>query len=538
MPQFKLLSISQIKALCGMKSGHALKLDKFRKEQTEAVAGGGGRTAGGRRTGSAPSIEEVQAWSCEDVCAWLSSLQLPPAVIEKFRANEVDSEELLDPQMTGEELLDQVGITKLSHRNKVLKGMQAIPCLADQGSGCAPTTGEPVGSVLDDGSTVSLVHRPDGSRDILGRGGSGVVYVGLMTRRSGTSVRVACKSLIAGSSEREVQRFVKEYEVQRRASQTCTGAVRTFGCCTIDGSLHLIMKLYERDLRKLLDEHIDPSTNKRLPLPPRRAFEFALQISVSLQELHGQGIVVRDLKPSNLLLDADEKLVVSDFGIAGLLEETTGIASTKTAAGQGTPQYMSPEQFDSDNYGPIKEPTDIWALACIMVEMLTGEPPWPHGHKYPQIMTDILMKSKTPELPVAVSVPARVRDLLKRCVLLDQTGRPKASEIASVLRELMATMESTSAQPMLDPNRPTRTLLCAVDSSAYTHADSLLRSSWAKRDMYEFLRLIEVKEVDNPRLHRRYEQYKQGLPEHGNEQLVFHGCSEGVVESLVEQGLL
>ena len=64
-------------------------------------------------------------------------------------------------------------------------------------------------------------------------------------------------------------------------------------------------------------------------------------------------------------------------------------------------------------------------------------------------------------------------------------------------------------------------------SDAYMHADSLLRSSWQKKETYEFLRLVEVQEIKNPPLEARYEEYKRTLPAdaaNGNEQLLFHGC--------------
>jgi hypothetical protein len=74
----------------------------------------------------------VESWTVEDVCEWLVSLRLPPGVVERFRANEVDHEKLLpdDRDLDPEQLLDHVGVTKLAHRQKILDGLQAIPCLA------------------------------------------------------------------------------------------------------------------------------------------------------------------------------------------------------------------------------------------------------------------------------------------------------------------------------------------------------------------------------------------------------------------------
>ena len=77
-------------------------------------------------------------------------------------------------------------------------------------------------------------------------------------------------------------------------------------------------------------------------------------------------------------------------------------------------------------------------------------------------------------------------------------------------------------------------------SEAYMHADSLLRSSWQKKDLYEFVRLVEVQEIKNPPMSARYEEYKRTLPDaiNGNEQLLFHGCSNAAIASIAKQGFV
>ena len=392
------------------------------------------------------------------------------------------------------------------------------------GSPSSRSTDEPVGTYLGDGSTIELTH----PSEIIGRGGSGVVYVGLKKRRSGASERVACKTLVSGAIERDVQRFAREYEIALRASHSCTGAARTYGLVTIEGKLYLIMKLYQKgDFAHLLQQ-------RQGPLPVPEAIAFGLQICCALGELHRAGIVVKDLKPSNLLVDTDDKLVISDFGIAGLVDVT--VTSTTTGQG-GTAQYMSPEQFDSE-LGSPKEPTDIWAWACIMVQMLTGLPPWPSNATPQVIMANLLVKKQRPQLPETGEAPAELRDLLRRCFGHDPMTRPLPTEIEVSLRDIRTNLESA---PILDPNRPTSLAVRGPGTEAYTHADSLLQNTWVKRDEYEFMKLIEVKEVDNPRMQRRYKAYKESMPAevlNGNEVLLFHGCAEEVIESICQNGLL
>eukprot|EP01043_Picozoa_sp_COSAG02_P069170 COSAG02_NODE_11750_length_1662_cov_1.015355_1_plen_460_part_10 len=109
---------------------------------------------------------------------------------------------------------------------------------------------------------------------------------------------------------------------------------------------------------------------------------------------------------------------------------------------------------------------------------------------------------------------------------------------ADLPAEIAKAMELPAA---VDLDRPVKLEDCGPGSVAYIHADSLLQNTWINRQRHEFVQLIQVKEIDNPRLHHRYEKYKDGLPDditNGNEQLVFHGCSEEAVGSIVENGFL
>jgi serine/threonine protein kinase len=403
---------------------------------------------------------------------------------------------------------------------------------------------------LPDGSSVELVS----PAERLGSGGSGEVQVALRTRPSGRTDRVACKTLFHGSDKSEQEKFMKEYEMSLHASQTCGGACRIHGIINMEGTLALIMKLYDKgDFAKLLDMCCTDA-GQRTPLPLHDAVDYGLQILCALSGLHDADIIVRDLKPNNILVEANGTLVISDFGIARVMGMT--VTAATTTAAQGTPHYMSPEGFDPDEFGRVERPADMWAWACIMLEMLTGLPPWPASADgapatYPKIMTKMLVKQQTPLSAatdqVLKDIPDELTELLSKCFALKQGDRPVPAEVAPVLKGLLrVTGNSAAVVDALDPGRPITLTVRQAGSAAYTSADSLLQNTWIKREVYEFISLVEVHEIDNARLQARYDKYRGSMPAdtgNGNEHQVFHGCPASAVElgtadNIVEHGFL
>jgi hypothetical protein len=196
---------------------------------------------------------------------------------------------------------------------------------------------------------------------------------------------------------------------------------------------------------------------------------------------------------------------------------------------------MAPEQHDSEEFGKVTPKADIWAWACIAVEMLSGSVPW-SGKRALEILGCVVNKKQTPQVPPGA--PPWLSALLQRSFLHVAADRPTAAE---VVEQLVANLDDLG-EPELDPDRGMSLAPRAPGTAVYINADALLRSSWTKRDTYDFLQLVEVQEVDNPVLERRYEQYKQQIAPGGaadaNEQLVFHGCAGVAIAGITEQGFL
>ncbi len=195
----------------------------------------------------------------------------------------------------------------------------------------------------------------------LGRGGSARVY---KARDLRTELDVAIKVIPNDAENRQlfVQRFQREIEVVRKLNHPNIVAVYDAG--ETEELVYLVMQCVEGGtLRDLIAEG-------RLEVP--LAASYAVQMAQALHHAHRQGIVHRDVKPSNMLLDADDpsRLLLADFGIAKI-QGLRGI--TKSGTTLGTPEYMSPEQAQGRESDPR---SDIYALGCVVYEMLTGQPPF------------------------------------------------------------------------------------------------------------------------------------------------------------------
>ena len=139
-------------------------------------------------------------------------------------------------------------------------------------------------------------------------------------------------------------------------------------------------------------------------LPVDDAVRIAINVGEALDYAHRQGVIHRDIKPANVLL-LEGKPVIADFGIALAVGAAGGGRLTETGLSLGTPHYMSPEQATGDrNVGPA---TDIYALGCVLYEMLVGEPPYT-GSTAQAILGKIIAGKLASVTEERASVPANV----------------------------------------------------------------------------------------------------------------------------------
>jgi serine/threonine kinase PknH len=212
----------------------------------------------------------------------------------------------------------------------------------------------------EQGSRVGTMFGPYRLKRLLGRGGMGEVYEAEHTVKEWT---VAVKMMNAEFSKDAVfrERMKREARIAGRLQEPHVVPIHDYG--EIDGQLYLEMRLIEgTDLDSLLKRYG--------PLTPPRAVAIISQVASALDAAHAAGVMHRDVKPPNVLVTRDDFAYLVDFGIASA---TTDEKLTQLGTAVGTWKYMAPERFSNDE---VTYRADIYALACVLYECLTGSPPY------------------------------------------------------------------------------------------------------------------------------------------------------------------
>ncbi|MDT5347257.1 MAG: serine/threonine protein kinase, bacterial, partial [Mycobacterium sp.] len=226
-------------------------------------------------------------------------------------------------------------------------------------------------------------------QDVLGRGGMGEVWRAYDTA---TNRIVAIKLLPPqlAADQTFVARFRREAEAAARLNNPHIIPIHNYG--EIEGRLYVDMRLVEgRDLAEVLAGG---------PLPPERAVRIIGQVATALRAAHKIGLVHRDVKPSNILVDEDDFAYLIDFGIARGADQT---GLTGTGAMIGSWHYMAPERLGARE---ADARADIYALACVLYECLTGSRPFPGDSLESQVAAHLTVpppqpSATQPEVPAA-----------------------------------------------------------------------------------------------------------------------------------------
>jgi streptogramin lyase len=237
---------------------------------------------------------------------------------------------------------------------------------------------------------------------LIARGGMGVVY---RATHLGLERSVALKVIARELADREGfrERFLRESRLA--ASLDHPAVVPVFDSREVDGELIVAMRLVAGgDLRRTLD--------REGPLPPARAIALLGQVGEALDAAHTAGIVHRDVKPHNVLVEGD-RAFLSDFGLAKALGDS-GVQSGTSVV--GTAEYMSPEQWRGGSVGPA---ADVYSLGCVLFEALTGIVPYARKEA-----------DTEPEMPAGLDA------VIERAVSRDPADRyPSAGALIAAARE-------------------------------------------------------------------------------------------------------
>ena len=258
----------------------------------------------------------------------------------------------------------------------------------------------------------------------LGGGGMGRVYE---VKDTELGERVALKVLRAGLSEEAIERFRREVRLTRRIQHR--NVARMFDIGEHNGDKFLTMELVE-----------GASLTRELggPLPWARLQSLALQICAGLDAAHRAGVIHRDLKPDNVLIETGtDRAVITDFGIARSGDDAS---VTQVGVVIGTPRYMAPEQLAGAD---VDARADLFSLGVMLYELASGKRPWAGDNAISIAVTQATQPMR--EL-TAVTVPAAFIAIVKGCLSLDPAARPAS---AGAIGDAIAACVFT-------PNEPTR----------------------------------------------------------------------------------
>jgi len=274
----------------------------------------------------------------------------------------------------------------------------------------------------------------------LGAGGMGVVYRAQDTRLG----RVVAIKLLGEHSlgdEDARARLLREARTASRLNHAHICTIHEVG--ETDGQTYIVMECVEgRSLKDLA---------RPAGLPAETVTRYGAQIAEALTHAHEHGVLHRDLKTANLMITAEGRAKVLDFGLATRIDRAAPEEATHTlesisdsGALAGTPHYLAPEILQGR---PPDERSDIWALGVVLYEMACGEMPFRGANTQVELLAAILTK---PPAPLLSTVPSSLRAVVDRCLIKEPAERYQHA------REVRADLETTAASRPISRSGPRR----------------------------------------------------------------------------------
>ena len=249
----------------------------------------------------------------------------------------------------------------------------------------------------------------------LGEGGMAIVYKAFDTKLERlVAIKIIRREAFAPEALEQVRkRFDIEAKSLARLSHPNIVKVHDYG--EYDGAPYLVMEYIEGGMLK---------NRTGVVIQWTEAIKFLLPIASALAYAHARNIVHRDIKPGNILLTADDQPMLTDFGIAKILEAGEGVTLTGTGVGIGTPEYMAPEQGMGQ---PIDPRADIYALGVVLYELVTGRRPF-----HADTPMAVMLKHFSEPLPsprrFVPSLPVEVEQVIIKALAKDPQDRYRNME--------------------------------------------------------------------------------------------------------------
>ncbi len=289
---------------------------------------------------------------------------------------------------------------------------------------------------------------------VLGQGGMGVVY---RARDSRIGRDVAIKTLTAG--------FSGESDMLKRFYQEAghTGNLRHPNIVTVydfgdeDGLPYIVMEFLD-------GEPLDKLIREKTPIHLGAKLDIMEQVCAALAYAHSQGMIHRDVKPANIIVQRDGLVKLLDFGIARTGHEHVDKGMTRTGTLVGTPAYMAPERLKGE---PFDGRSDIFSTGVVLYQLLAGTLPF--DAEYPAILNQILHQDPPPLRDYLPSYPAQLDQVFERALAKEPHQRyGNVADMAADLKDIGAELK---VQRVLDLVSEARTL---VDGEDYPEAKKIL----------------------------------------------------------------
>ena len=268
---------------------------------------------------------------------------------------------------------------------------------------------------------------------LLGRGGMGAVY---QAHDNELRRPVALKLLLpdVAANEAMLERFKREIHIS--STVTHRNVLRVFDLGEGPGTKFLTMEFVE-------GENLAELMKREGRLPTELIIRILRQVCQGLGAAHEQGVLHRDLKPANVMISHDDRVLLTDFGIAKSLEQT---GMTQAGEIMGTPHYMSPEQVKGE---PVDIRSDIYSLGVMLYEMATGQVPY-SGHTVYEVMIQRVQKDPRPAAELNPDIPPFLQHIIRRCMAMQKEDRYASA--AELLAELDQSQLTGVTPPMPKPS--------------------------------------------------------------------------------------